>query len=229
VYVKNLDERVKLDTLIETLRGVFAEYGTVLDVIAKKSLKRKGQAFIVYDSIDSAQNAIDELQGFDIFDKQMHLDFAKTRSDLTVLREDGQEGLESHKKHRLAEKERKQAIEAAALAKEQAAAKRPATGDLAERPAKTAKPAQAAGVVPDEYLPPNKILFLRDLPEDYGKDMLTTIFSRFTGFKEVRTVPGRTEIAFVEYESEEGAIQAKEGTNGMSLGDKAIRVTFQRQ
>ena len=83
--------------------------------------------------------------------------------------------------------------------------------------------------MPDEYLPPNKILFLRELPEDYGKEGLTTIFSRFPGFKEVRTVPGRTNIAFVEYESEDGAITAKESTAGMELGDKAIRVTFQRQ
>lgn len=100
---------------------------------------------------------------------------------------------------------------------------------MAERPAKTTKPAQPAGVVPDEYLPPNKILFLRELPEDYGKDSLTIIFSRFAGFKELRTVPGRSGIAFVEYQDEEGAITAKEATAGMTLGDKAIRVTFQRQ
>ena len=101
---------------------------------------------------------------------------------------------------------------------------------MTERTTKTAKPAApAGGVVPDEYLPPNKILFLRELPEDYGKDALTTIFSRFAGFKELRTVPGRKGIAFVEYENEDGAISAKEATAGMELGEKAIRVTFQRQ
>ena len=78
--------------------------------------------------------------------------------------------------------------------------------------------------MPDEYLPPNKILFIRQVPEDYGVDALTAIFSRFPGFKEVRTVPGRKGIAFVEYEAEDGAISA-----GMSLGDNTIRVTFQRQ
>ena len=102
--MRNLDERIKIPFLIETLRRLFAEYGNIVDVIAKKSIKRKGQAFVVYDSVDSAQEAIDELQGFDVFGQQMHLDFAKTRSDATVLREDGQEGLETHKKHRLAEK-----------------------------------------------------------------------------------------------------------------------------
>lgn len=56
-------------------------------------------------------------------------------------------------------------------------------------------------MVPDEYLPPNKILFLRQIPDDYGVDLLTAIFSRFAGFKEVRTVPGRKGIAFVEYVS----------------------------
>ncbi|KAI7457878.1 hypothetical protein KC351_g18454, partial [Hortaea werneckii] len=85
------------------------------------------------------------------------------------------------------------------------------------------------GVVPDEYLPPNKVLFLRDLPEDYGKDALTAIFSRFPGFQELRTVPGRGGIAFVEYESEEGAIAAKEAMGGVELGGKNIRVTYQRQ
>lgn len=122
--------------------------------------------------------------------------------------------------------ERKQAIEAANAEP----VKRPATETLAERSAKTAKPEKAVGgVVPDEYLPPNKVIFLRELPEDYGKDALTLIFKRFPGFKEVRVVPSRKGIAFVEYADEEGAIAAKEATAGMTLGDKAIRVTFQRQ
>lgn len=87
----------------------------------------------------------------------------------------------------------------------------------------------AAGVVPDEYLPPNKILFVRELPETYDAERLSAIFGRFEGFKEVRTVPNRKGIAFVEYEGEQGAISAKEATGGMQLEDKRIRVTYQRQ
>ena len=122
--------------------------------------------------------------------------------------------------------ERKQALEA----QHQKATKRPATDALAERPAKTAKPATtAAGAVPDEYLPPNKILFLQNVPEDVTKDVLTATFSGYPGFREVRTVPARKTIAFVEYENEDGAISAKEGTSGMAFGEKAIKVTFQRK
>jgi len=220
------------------LREIFSEYGNILDIVAKRSLRRRGQAFIVFDSVESAENAIDEVNGFELFGKQMSLDFAKTRSDATVKREGNEEEFELHKRHRKAEKERKQAVEAAEAAKN---LKRPPPGAPepdagAGRAPKAARGAglkgaagMGAGVVPDEYLPPNKILFIRQVPDDYGVDALTAIFSRFAGFREVRTVPGRKGIAFVEYEAEEGAISAKEATAGMTLGDSSIRVTFQRQ
>lgn len=59
--------------------------------------------------------------------------------------------------------------------------------------------------------------------------MLTSLFGRFDGFKEVRMVPGRKGIAFVEFEQLEGAIGAKEGMGGMVLEDKIVKVTYQRQ
>lgn len=114
--------------------------------------------------------------------------------------------------------------------------KRPA-GEQAPAPAKRAvkgaglkSTGGAAAVVPDEYLPPNKILFVQNVPEDYDVEMLSAVFARFEGFREVRTVPGRTGIAFVEYEGEVGAISAKESTAGMQLKEgQGIKVTFQRQ
>ena len=134
--------------------------------------------------------------------------------------------------------ERKQAHEAAELAKK---LKRPAAGGVdanIARPTKTARGAglkssnaNAGAVIPDEYLPPNKILFVQNLTEDITVDVLSALFSRFEGFREVRTVPGRKNIAFVEYEAEAGAISAKENTAGMALGEesKPMKVTFQRQ
>ncbi|KAK3706931.1 hypothetical protein LTR37_012430 [Vermiconidia calcicola] len=227
VYVKNLSEKPKIPALIEALREVFEEFGTIVDIVAKKNLKAKGQAFVVYDSVESAGDAIEELQDFDLFEKPMSLAYARTRSDTTVKREDDKEKFEQHKKHRLAEKERKQALEAA----NQKPAKRPATDGLAERPAKSAKPAPSAagGLVPDEYLPPNRTIVLQNLPEDYTKDNIAIIFSRFPGYKEVRTVPGRKGLAFVEYEDENASITAKEETSGMTLGENVVKVTYQRQ
>ena len=61
----------------------------------------------MFDSVESAQKAIDEVQGFELFDKPMRLDFAKTRSDSFVKRVAGDEEFESHKRRRLAEKGRR--------------------------------------------------------------------------------------------------------------------------
>lgn len=178
----------------------------------------------------------------------MQLSYARTRSDAFVQAKGTPEEYESHRRHRLAEKERKQAQ--AAQQEAQNKAKRPlpdeqsngapnaqANAPPGATPAK--KPARGAGlkstggtgaVVPDEYLPPNKILFVQNVPDDYDVEMLSALFARYEGFREVRTVPGRTGIAFVEYEAETGAISAKEATAGMPLGgEKAIKVTFQRQ
>ncbi|OJJ81354.1 U1A/U2B"/SNF family RNA-binding protein [Aspergillus glaucus CBS 516.65] len=235
VYVRNLQERIKVDNLKEALEELFAEYGTIVEIVAKTNLKAKGQAFIVFDNVESATNAIEEINGFELFEKPMVLDYAKSRSDATVLREGGGDELEAHKRRRLAEKERKQAHEALEAQKK---LKRPAgAAPDTTRPAKTTKGAglkptsgAAATVIPDEYLPPNKILFLRDLPDNIDQDTLTSVFGRFEGFTEVRLVPGRKGIAFVEYENESGAISAKEATSGMPMGDgKPIRVTYQRQ
>ena len=44
------------------------------------------------------------MQGFELFEKPMVLDFAKTKSDATVLKEGGEGDLEVHKRKRLAEK-----------------------------------------------------------------------------------------------------------------------------
>ena len=133
--------------------------------------------------------------------------------------------------------ERRQANEAAEALKK---LKRPAdaTTEIASRPVKTTRgiglkssnPA-AGAVIPEEYLPPNKILFLQNLPEDYDVESLSSIFGAFEGFKEIRLVPGRKGIAFVEYDAEAGAISAKERTAGMVLGDegKVVKVVYQRK
>ncbi|KAL2135889.1 hypothetical protein VTI74DRAFT_6488 [Chaetomium olivicolor] len=237
VYVRNLEERVKPEPLKQALRTIFSEYGNVIDIVAKTNLKAKGQAFVVFDKPESALAAIEEVHGFELFDKPMQVALARTRSDATVMLTGNEEEFDAHKRRRMAEKDKKKALE---TAEEQKRLKRPMAGAPAEgaRPSKNARGAglksTGAGpvaVVPDEYLPPNRILFVQNLPDDFDKDALTAIFGRFEGFREVRTVPGRSGIAFVEYEAESGAITAKENTAGMPLknGEKIMKVTYQRQ
>ena len=102
--MRNLEERVKVDKLKEALYTIFSEYGNVIDIVAKTNLKAKGQAFIVFDKPEPALTAVEELQGFELFEKPMQVALARTRSDATVQRYCSEEEFEAHKRHRMAEK-----------------------------------------------------------------------------------------------------------------------------
>ncbi|KAK9475872.1 hypothetical protein V1514DRAFT_354881 [Lipomyces japonicus] len=217
LYIRNIDEAVKIPILKESLETIFSRYGQILDVVAHQNIKMRGQAFVVFDSVESAGSAKDDVDGFPLFDKPIVIQYAKSKSDATVQK-DGEDALEHHKKLRLAEKERLKA-EAEAAAKKR---KRPTGAQASGRPAKK-------GVVPDEKLPPNKILFLQNLPDSITAQHLTEIFEKFSGFYEVRLVPGRSGIAFVEYEADENAIVAKEGTADVKFDNKKPKITYARK
>ena len=79
--------------------------------------------------------------------------------------------------------------------------------------------------MPDEYLPPNKILFLQNLPETVTKDQLNALFSQYPNLHEVRLVPSKKDIAFVEYLDEGSATVAKDALHNYKLdGENKIKV-----
>ena len=59
---------------------------------------------MVFDDTEAAKRAIEEVQGFELFEKPMVLDYARTRSDATVQKEGNAQDFEVHKRRRLAEK-----------------------------------------------------------------------------------------------------------------------------
>ena len=104
MYIRNLEERTNHDDLVSTLRALFSEYVNILDIVAKHSIKRRGQAFIVFDNVESATRAIEDVQGFELFDKPMVLEYAKTKSDALVQLQGDKAEFERHRRSRLAEK-----------------------------------------------------------------------------------------------------------------------------
>ena len=58
-YFANFSSSIELKS---QLRELFGKYGTILDVVASKRNGKKGQAFVVFDSVDEAQKAMSELQ-----------------------------------------------------------------------------------------------------------------------------------------------------------------------
>ena len=62
------------------------------------------------------------------------------------------------------------------------------------------------------------------------KQCKVCLCDRFSGFKEVRLVPGRHDIAFVEFDNEFQAASAKEALQGFNLTpNSSIKITFAKK
>ena len=62
-----------------------------------------------------------------------------------------------------------------------------------------------------------RVLFLQGLPGEANETMLALLFEQYPGFREVRIVPGRPGIAFVEYEAAGQAAVARDVLHGFKL------------
>ena len=87
---------------------------------------------------------------------------------------------------------------------------------------------QPSGPVMDAA--PNQILFLTSLPEETNEMMLSMLFNQFPGFKEVRLVPGRHDIAFVEFENEVQSAAARDALQGFKITPTAaMKISFAKK
>jgi len=225
LYIQNLNENVNIDVLKVSLRGLFKSYGEVLDVVAHKNLRMRGQAFVSFASADIAKKAMKEVRGFPLYSKPMQISFARTRSDAVVKRLDDEQ-FDDHKATRLEHKKRTRYTNPL---KQKFRAKRLFAADMDGTSAAPA-PKRPNVQMPDEYLPPNKILFLQNLPESVTKDQLMALFSQYPNLYEVRLIPTKKDICFVEYLDEASATVAKDALHNYKLdGENKIKITFARK
>ncbi|XP_011942173.1 PREDICTED: U1 small nuclear ribonucleoprotein A isoform X2 [Cercocebus atys] len=91
-------------------------------------------------------------------------------------------------------------------------------------------PGQMPPAQPLSENPPNHILFLTNLPEETNELMLSMLFNQFPGFKEVRLVPGRHDIAFVEFDNEVQAGAARDALQGFKITqNNAMKISFAKK
>ena len=221
LYINNLNEKMKKEDLKKALYAIFSQFGQVLDIVALKTMKMRGQAFVVFKEISSATNALRSMQGFPFFDKPMRINYSKTDSDMIAKM-----------KGTFKEKDKKTAVD-----------KKPKVKKTKPGP-HGAMPAQTGG----ENAAPNQILFLTNLPPETNEMMLSMLFNQFPGFKEVteiinvgaiafklfllqvRLVPGRADIAFVEFESEMQSAAARDALQGFKITPTtSMKISFAKK
>lgn len=200
IYINNLNARIKMEPMKQALHAAFSQFGPIVDIVMRKSYRLRGQAFIIFRDIESATKALRTMQGFPFYDKPLRIQYAKTESD-TITKQKGT----------FVQRPAKPKLE---IKKKEKIANGGAT--------------KAAIEVVDQE--PNNILFLTSLPEETNEAMLTLLFNQFPGFKEVRLIPGRSDIAFVEFENEYQSGAAKEALNGFNLSPThKMRITFAKK
>ncbi|XP_042901535.1 U1 small nuclear ribonucleoprotein A isoform X1 [Parasteatoda tepidariorum] len=241
IYVNNLNERIKKEELRRSLYAIFSQFGSVVDVVALKTAKMRGQAFIAFRDINSATNALRSMQGFPFYDKPMRISYSKSDSNAIAKIKGTYVDRSALGKH---------ALEAAELKKGKKKAKEPgkgnpllpglipgvASGSLVQSMVANSLPQtkQTVSTTPTITVtseqPPNQILFLTNLPVETNELMLSLLFNQFSGFKEVRLVPGRSDIAFVEFENEVHSGAAKDALQGFKITPThAMKITFAKK
>lgn len=196
LYINNLNEKIRVDELKKGLYHVFSQYGEILEVMCKKTYRMRGQAWIVFSDIGGSARAMKEMQGFLFFGKPMRCNFAKVKSDV-VAKADGT--FQARPKRKTEdEKDAKPHLSS----KKKAAAPKPVSS--------TSNASAPMQQLQDSSEPPNRILFVQNVPEEVTQQMLSMLFGQVQGFKEVRLVAGKKGIAFVEYGDEYCAGKALE-------------------
>ncbi|KAL4474152.1 hypothetical protein ABPG72_002877 [Tetrahymena utriculariae] len=211
VYINNLNERISIDDLKQELFKLFSEYGSILEIKAKKNIRMRGQAFVVFEQIVCAQKAIDALNRKNFYGKALHLNFAKTKSD-AILKREGAYAPRQPKIFNAADFiEERQSNK---KQKENLKNKESATAKLATQPQ-----------VQNTIIQPHHTLFLENLPINSNTEVIKAFFATFPGFKEVRLVPQKR-VAFVEYEDEHKATAALASLQSFKIGDQTVTANY---
>ena len=71
LYIKNLNDKVNKQELRAQLYALFTTYGRVIDVVALKGAKMRGQAFLVFTDLAGATAAMRACEGIVFYDKPM--------------------------------------------------------------------------------------------------------------------------------------------------------------
>lgn len=211
IYINNLNERVKKEELKQSLYALFSQFGRIADIVALKTAKLRGQAWVVFDEITAASNALRQMQGFPFYDKPMRIHYGKSKSD-AIAKADGT--------YVPREKRKKQEEKAEKRRKEQHESQQAGNGPATSYGTTAASQSQFQHGKPSSQeppAPPNSILFIQNLPHETTTMMLQMLFQQYPGFKEVRMIEAKPGIAFVEYGDEMQASVAMQALQGFKI------------
>jgi len=216
IYVNNINEKIKKPQLMSNLYYVFSQFGQVLEVHAQRSPSLRGQAWIMFDKVDSATQAVRRMNKFMFFGKPLRVNFSKNKSD-TLAKRDGDYKV---RPKRIAPSKPVSRVSRAPVQ----AVKKPRT----EAPQRSMDESEDSEKTKEET--PNKILFIENLPPGTNAMMLQMLFDQYEGYVEARLIAGKKGIAFVEFSDAFHSGRAKETLQGFKItGSNHMKITYARK
>jgi len=234
LYVANIDWKIKKPVLKRSLHTLFNRHGKILDIIALRKDGLRGQAFILFEDVQSATSALKAEQGFTFFGKDLQLQYAKEKSD-RIAKQDGTFVPKDRKRlaaDAITSSEKK--IKVDAITTGAGADADAEVGDnvplpvevTVQDPASLVKDSETDDEAEaDDAAAPSNILFADSLPKDCNEMMLACLFRSYAGYKEVR-IP-RDGLAFIEFDEEPHATVALKALNGFKLSSEdALKLKY---
>ncbi|KAJ2617023.1 hypothetical protein H4S08_000507 [Coemansia sp. RSA 1365] len=253
LYIRNLNDKIQKEVLKHTLYGLCIAYGRVLDIVALKTMKMRGQAFVAFEDITAATAALRQLNGRRIFGRPLQVEYALSKSNVVAQNDGSYRFDEPHKHMSAVERKRMLGITKQPLTGEDHGKRRQSDNDDDGHAAKkrvtehdsesqsTDESSDDIGPAPpttnadyeetqdDAEVGPSSTLFITNLPDNVSIDILAGLFQKYAGFQEVRPVPGKRNMAFVEYATVDSASAARNVLDGFKLSaDQPMRVAFSR-
>ena len=224
VYVRNLNERVKPAQMKSSLYYAFGRYGRILDVVVASRRNCRGQAWVVFQDVACATNALRQMQGVNVYGKKVDVKFAKGKSDATAKYEGTfvpRHGRSAPREAAEVEKVAAGPSKEGALAAAAAEAKAEAVTTPSSKGESNGSGGSGSAMEVDdsgEAAPPNKLLFVSNLPAETPAEALKALFGQYDGLRDMRlsTKAGKG-IAFIEFGDEFQASTALQGLQGFKL------------
>jgi len=240
LYINNLNDQVNKDELRSQLYALFSTYGKIIDVIASKGPKKRGQAFLVFTDLAGATSALRACEGMVFYDKPMHIDYAKSKSYATLKREDPlfvpPNSAHAHssatQNGRITISDKRERDDDTEDDERQAKREKADEDDEEEmeidEDEESVQPSTSAltsDSVPPASEQPSARLLCTNLPQEVTNDVLSVLFQQYKGFRSNHVVQSPTpneagakvKMAQVLFDSSDLAAAAKDAMDGFLL------------
>ncbi|KAI0321799.1 hypothetical protein OF83DRAFT_157437 [Amylostereum chailletii] len=230
LYINNLNDQVNKEELRSQLYALFTTYGKLIDVVALKTSKMRGQAFLVFTDLAAATSALRACDGMMFYDKPLRIQYAKTKSHSTLRREDPNFVPPNTPAARVAASKRPREDEdmddGTTRNKREKADDNDDDGEEMDMD-EDDEPGQktASTNIPKTAQKPSHRLLCTNLPQEATDAALSMLFQQYRGFQSTAVAPAPTpnaaghkvKMAQVMFDTPELASVAKEGLNGFIL------------